>query len=58
MAGMYHPNPYHPPMDSVRVKTRLGMSTRRIIRAEVPPRYAHLMQYRYRPFSYVEGFKP
>ena len=58
MAGHYHPNPYHPPLDSVSVATRWGLRTRRIITEAVPNEYAHLPQYAGGLWSYVEGFKP
>lgn len=57
MAGLFHPNPYHPPLSHVRVKTRFGMQARRILQSEVPDAYRHLIQYRTRPFTYVEGYK-
>lgn len=58
MAGRYHPNPYHPPLDSVSVATRWGPRKRRIITEAVPNEYAHLPQYAGGLWSYVEGFKP
>lgn len=45
MAGRYHPNPYHPPVDRVRVKTWLGHAWRRVITEPVPLRFAHYPQY-------------
>ena len=54
MAGRYHPNPYHPPLDRVRVKTRFGHAWKRIINAPVPNAYAHYPQYRDGTWSYVE----
>lgn len=45
MAGRFHPNPYHPPLDKVRVKTRFGHAWRSVIRKPVPQRYAHYPQY-------------
>ncbi|KPM22441.1 hypothetical protein AAJ72_11100 [Citromicrobium sp. RCC1885] len=45
MAGRYHPNPYHPPADKVRVKTRLGHEWRRVMREPVPQEFAHYPQY-------------
>ncbi|MGD1923191.1 MAG: type IV secretory system conjugative DNA transfer family protein [Paracoccaceae bacterium] len=62
LAGRYHPNPYHPPLDSVRVTTRTGgfmgrtrMETRRVITESVPDRFAHYPQYRNGIWSRVEG---
>lgn len=45
MAGRYHPNPYHPPKDKVRVAGRWGQRWANVIRKAVPSRYAHLPQY-------------
>jgi len=45
MAGRYHPNPYHPPIDKVRVKTWWGHAWRKVIRERVPEQYAHYPQY-------------
>ena len=56
MAGLFHPNPFHPPRDQVRIKTRSGFENRRIIEGAVPAQYTHLPQYQSRPYSYVEGF--
>lgn len=46
LAGLYHPNPYHPPLDRVTVQTRWGQRTRSVITGPVPERFAHLPQYR------------
>jgi len=54
MAGRYHPNPYHPPLDRVQVKTRFGHAWRRVVTVPVPPAYAHYPQYRNGIYSYVE----
>ncbi|MCB1451418.1 MAG: hypothetical protein KDJ67_15135 [Nitratireductor sp.] len=46
MAGRFHPNPYHPPADRVRVT--LGMGRHRWLRVKserVPRRFAHYPQY-------------
>lgn len=53
-AGRYHPNPYHPPLDQLRVMTRRGPQTRRVIREPVPDRFAHYPQYRDGFWSRVE----
>ncbi len=45
MAGRYHPNPYHPPQNRVRVKTAWGHRWRRVIVEPVPRRFAHYPQY-------------
>lgn len=46
MAGRFHPNPYHPPLDRVRVKSRWRHEWRPVIREPVPARFSHLPQYR------------
>lgn len=46
MVGRYHPNPYHPPLDRVRVKTRFGYSEMRVKISPVPCRFAHYPQYK------------
>jgi len=53
MAGRFHPNPYQPPLTSVRVKTLLGHKTCPVITERVPSRFAHLPQYRNGQWSYV-----
>jgi type IV secretion system protein VirD4 len=45
MAGLYLPNPYHPPMDRVQIATFWGQRWRNVITEPVPPQYAHLPQY-------------
>jgi type IV secretion system protein VirD4 len=46
MAGRYHPNPFFPPDDAVRVRTRSGgYQWRPVITEPVPPRFAHYPQY-------------
>ena len=57
-AGGYLPNPYHPPLDSVRVATRSGMRRRPIITERVPDAFAHLPQYAGGEWSFVEGYRP
>lgn len=47
MAGRYHPNPFHPPVDRVRVKTRWGHETRRVIEETVSPEFAGYPQYKH-----------
>lgn len=46
MAGRYHPNPYHPPKDRVRVTTRWGVVWREVISEPVPAQFAAYPQYR------------
>lgn len=45
MAGRYHPNPYHPPADRVRVMTARGVAWARVIVEPVPRAFAHYPQY-------------
>lgn len=45
MAGRYHSNPHHPPLDKVRVMTRRGGQWRRVVVSKVPRRFAHYPQY-------------
>ena len=54
MAGRYHPNPYHPPLDKVRVKTLFGAAWKRVIREPVPQAFAHYPQYRDGVWSRIE----
>ena len=58
MAGLYLPNPYHPPVDKVRIKTRWGSEWRPIITEPVPDALAGFPQYQSGKWSYVKGFKP
>lgn len=54
LAGRYHPNPYHPPLDRVNIQTRWGQRSRPVITGPVPQRFAHLPQYRDGIWSHVE----
>ena len=54
MAGHYHPNPYHPPADKVRVKTSLSHAWRRVVIKDVPTRYADYPQYAHGKWSYIK----
>ena len=55
MAGRYHPNPYHPPLDRVRVKTRWGHAWRRVVTEPVPDRFADYPQYADGMWSRIEN---
>lgn len=57
-AGLYLPNPYHPPQDSVQIATRWGTKRLRVIREPVPGKFASFAQYREGSWAYVEGYKP
>lgn len=54
LAGLYHPNPFPPPLDSVKVQTFWGQRTRRVVTEPVPAQYAHYPQYRSGVWSRVE----
>ena len=59
MAGRYLPNPYHPPVDRVRVMTADGPDIRRVIVEPVPPEAANQFpQYREGHWSFVDGYRP
>lgn len=58
MAGLYLPNPHHPPVDRVRIQTLFGKRWRRVISEPVPQALASFPQYQDGTLSYVEGFKP
>jgi len=53
MAGRYHPNPFHPPLDRVPVQTRWGPRWRPVVTQEVPARYAHYPQYQDGTWSFI-----
>lgn len=55
MAGRFHPNPYHPPLDKVRVKALFGHRWKAVVTEPVPERFAHLPQYADGTWSYVES---
>lgn len=55
LAGRFHPNPYHPPLDKVQVATRRGTAWKTVVNAPVPPRFAHFPQYRTGIWSRVEA---
>lgn len=57
MAGRHHPNPYHPPLDWVLVKTSFGKKRRAVLREPVPAQYAQYPQYRDGSWSYIEGYR-
>lgn len=57
MAGLYLPNPYHPPQTHVRVKTWWRSKLVRVVREPVPLRFASYAQYRGGTWAYLEGYK-
>lgn len=58
MAGLYLPNPYHPPYDTVPIAGRWGTKMARVAKGPVPPRFASYAQYQNGMMAYVEGYKP
>jgi len=59
MAGKFLPNPYHPPVDRVRLMTADGPQMRRVIIEPVPPELAgQFPQYREGRWSFVDGYRP
>ncbi|MEO1046389.1 MAG: type IV secretory system conjugative DNA transfer family protein [Pseudomonadota bacterium] len=54
MAGRYHPNPYYPPLDRVRVKALIGHKWLRVRKSPVPSRYAGYPQYAGGQWSFVD----
>ena len=58
MIGKFLPNPYHPPTDTVRVPTWRGQQTLRVIREDVPSKFASFPQYADGMWAYVKGYKP
>jgi type IV secretion system protein VirD4 len=58
MAGLYLPNPYHPPETHVRIAGRFGSKDACVIREAVPEKFASFAQYRDGNWAYVEGYKP
>lgn len=57
-SGLYLPNPYHPPRESVQIATRWGSKRARVIREPVPEKFASFAQYQDGTWAYVEGYKP
>lgn len=57
-AGLYLPNPYHPPSGSVQVATRWGRKSLRVLREPVPEEFESFAQYRNGDWAYVEGYRP
>ncbi|HBA44253.1 MAG TPA: hypothetical protein DCZ07_14885 [Alphaproteobacteria bacterium] len=58
MAGRFLPNPYHPPIDKVKVKAWIGTRTLKVVRERVPERFVSFPQYKENMWSYVKGYKP
>lgn len=58
LAGGFMPNPYHPPIDKVRLPGFCGPRWHRVITERVPARFSHLPQYQSGEWSYIEAYKP
>ena len=58
MAGLYLPNPYHPPCDRVRIQGRFGPKWARVVTEPVPAAYAGYPQYASGAVSYIKGYRP
>jgi len=58
MAGLYLPNPYHPPYDTVPIATTWGTRRARVMRERVSGKFASFAQYQNGEMAYVEGYKP
>lgn len=58
MAGLYMPNPYHPPSDKVLIKARWGTRWKKVVTEPVPQKFAHYPQYANGEWKYIEGFRP
>jgi len=58
MAGLYLPNPYHPPTDRVQIATRFGSKWVEVIRENVPAKWAGFPQFQNGTLSYVKGYYP
>lgn len=54
MAGRFHGNPNHPPLDKVQIQTRWGKRWRKVITAPVPEEFAHFPQYQSGFWSFIE----
>lgn len=58
LAGLYLPNPFHPPYDSVPIAGRWLSRRARVIREPVSEKFSSYAQYRDGTWAYVEGYKP
>lgn len=58
MAGLYLPNPYHPPTDAVRVMGRFGPRMLPLIEGPAPEHYLQFPQHRHGRTLWVKGFDP
>lgn len=58
MTGFYHPNPYHPPIDRIKVPGRIFNKYLKVITEPVPQKFSHFDQYANGTWSYIEGHNP
>ena len=58
MTGFYHPNPYHPPRDRIKVPGRLLNRYLKVITEPVPQVFKHFDQYANGTWSYIEEHNP
>lgn len=58
MAGLYLPNPYHPPASKVRVRGFFRRRWVRVVTEAVSGRFASFPQYKDGTWRYLAGFKP
>ena len=58
MAGLYLPNSYHPPLDTVQIKTSFGSRKLRVITEKTPKKLSQYPQYQLGIWQYIEGYKP
>lgn len=58
LAGRFMPNPYHPPLDRVRIPARFGTRWAWVVTEPVPDRFADFPQYQSGLWSYIEGYGP
>ncbi len=56
--GLWLPNPYHPPLDQVKLPGIFGSKTHAVITAPTPPELSQYPQLQNGSVSYVQGFKP
>jgi len=58
MAGLYLPNPYHPPLDQVPIAGRLFRKKASVISEPIPPELATYPQYQGGMARFVKGHRP
>ncbi|MCF6302496.1 MAG: TraM recognition domain-containing protein, partial [Devosiaceae bacterium] len=58
MEGKYLPNPYHPPIDRLRVPAWHGHKWLRVITEPIPDSFQNFPQYCNGYWTYAEGYQP